>query len=289
MLDIEGLGKTYPGPVRALSDISLQIGPGIFGLLGPNGAGKSTLMRILATLQLPDTGTVNLDGMDLVAEPRNARHFIGYLPQDPGVYPRVTAREMLDYIASLKIRETSSKRRERVNHQLAKVNLTEHADRRLDTYSGGMKQRFGIAAALLGNPKLVIVDEPTAGLDPLERRRFQMMLTEVSQHCVLILSSHIVEDIAGLCTQMALIDQGKILLHGDPRQLIRQLDGKVWESTVPLESFDSIQQTQRVLSWRPDGGRLLVRIWSEAPPVNSLPEMNVVDANLEDLYAWHVA
>lgn len=287
MLEIQNLCKTYPGSVDALSDVTLSIEPGIFGLLGPNGAGKSTLMRILATLQLPDSGGVSLGDVDVIANPRDARRLIGYLPQDVGAYPRVTAREMLEYVAGLKELGSRSSRKQLVDDQLAKVNLSPHADKRLDTFSGGMRQRFGIAAALIGNPKLVIVDEPTAGLDPLERRRFQLMLTEAAKDCVLILSSHIVEDIAGLCNEMALINNGRIVAQGIPDSLTKSLDGKVWEFRTSLEEFAAIDHEHQVLSWQPNAGSVTVRVWSEDQ--NKIDDSAVpVKASLEDLYVFHV-
>lgn len=287
MLDLEQVNKVYRGNVHALQDISLTIEPGLFGLLGPNGAGKSTLMRTLATLQLPDTGAIRFNGLDLIKHPREARRFIGYLPQDMGVYPRVTGREMLEYLAGLK-GIAASVRRKTVNEQLDRVNLGDVAGRRLDTYSGGMRQRFGIAAALLGEPKLVIVDEPTAGLDPLERRRFQWMLAEAAQDCVVILSSHIVEDIAGLCSNMALMDQGRIIASGKTEELIAELGGHVSEFETELASLDDCKKKCRVLSWQPYRGKLRVRAWSASP--NDLPFENASpsSANLEDFYAFHV-
>lgn len=293
MLSIKNLCKTYANEIRAMHNISLNIDQGIYGLLGPNGAGKSTLMRTLATLQLPDSGTVRLCDIDLVNNLHEARKLIGYLPQELGVYPRVTAREMLDYIASLKGIGPSKQRRMHVEEQLERVNLTKDADRRLDSYSGGMKQRYGIAAAFLGDPRLVIIDEPTAGLDPYERRRFQLMLSETALDRVLVLSSHIVEDIAGLCQEMALLDEGQIVLSGSPKELTESLHGHVWEITTDLVSPESLAASHRILSWRPWQGRLRLRIWSEEKPIleSSLPGAQPafqVPADLEDLYAYHV-
>jgi ABC-type multidrug transport system ATPase subunit len=297
MLTIEGINKTYPGAVTALKDINLTLDYGLFGLLGPNGAGKSTLMRTLATLQLPDSGSVRLDAVDFLEKPRDARRLIGYLPQDMGVYPRITAREMLEYLAGLKELGTRTYRRSLVDHQLARVHLADVADRRLDTFSGGMRQRFGIAAAFLGEPKLVIVDEPTAGLDPIERRHFQLMLTESARDCVLILSSHIVEDISGLCERMALLDQGKIVLTGSPDSLVETLHGKVWEFTTSLDQLDECRRKYRVLSWRPHRGELKVRVYAENLKSISTDDQNDLNTNewlkpakadLEDLYAYHI-
>lgn len=289
MLEVENLSKTYPGGIEALREINLQVSPGIFGLLGPNGAGKSTLMRTLATLQLPDTGSAILDGIDLLKEPRRARQTIGYLPQDVGVYPRVSAKEMLDYLAGLKGITNSKTRRQEVMFQLERVNLLSVSDRRLDTYSGGMRQRFGIAAALIGKPRLLIVDEPTAGLDPSERRRFQLMLTEAAKDCILILSSHIVEDISGLCSEMALVDRGRLLRKGSPAKVTQELSDKVWEFVVPIEQFAECREKQRVLSWKPRQGKILVHAWSESGSDITFPKAEPTEPTLEDLYAFHTS
>jgi len=288
MLKITNLTKTYSGGIKALREINLEIKPGIFGLLGPNGAGKSTLIRTIATLQLPDSGCIMLDDIDFLNDHSQARSMIGYLPQYFGVYPRVSAREMLEYLASLKGIGPARARKVEVMQLLEKVNLTQAADQRLDTYSGGMKQRFGIAAALLGNPRLVIVDEPTAGLDPIERRRFQLLLTEVAKECILILSSHIVEDIAGLCSQMALMHHGEILLKGSPAELTQELKGKVWAFTISIEQLEAYRKKFRVLSWQPRQGEVLVHAWSESR--ERLPaegDALSVEPSLEDLYAFH--
>ncbi|MEL6180456.1 MAG: ABC transporter ATP-binding protein [Myxococcota bacterium] len=284
MLEIRSLSKTYAGQVEALKDVSLTMSSGIYGLLGPNGAGKSTLMRTLATLQTPDSGEVTFDGVDLLKEPHRVRRRLGYLPQESGVYPRVTAREMLMYVAGLKGIEPAAKRRDEVEAKLALVNLTDVGDQRLDTYSGGMRQRFGIAAAFLGEPGLVIVDEPTAGLDPRERRRFQHMLANASQRCVLILSSHIVEDIAGLCSRMALLHQGQVVLEGEPSQLVLALEGQLWTRLVEFAELDVWRERVRLLSWRPSRGRLMLRAWSEERPEEGFEPTS---PDLEDLYALH--
>ncbi|MEM9412268.1 MAG: ATP-binding cassette domain-containing protein [Planctomycetota bacterium] len=275
--------KTYLGGTVAIDDISIDIEPGLFGLLGPNGAGKSTLMRTLATLQLPDSGSVSLDGIDFLKSPRSARSLLGYLPQDMGVYPRVTARELLDYMASLKGLGSLKLRSELVNERLEKVNLISVADQRLETYSGGMRKRFGIAAALLGNPKLVIVDEPTAGLDPAERRRFQLLLTESAKDCVLILSSHIVEDIAGLCQQMAIMKSGRFIKVGSPNELISQLDRGVFEQSVSFNEFEEIQNQGPVLSWKPSVDSICVRVLDSEYVDKTTWQQ--VEPTLEDVYA----
>ncbi|MEM8570004.1 MAG: ABC transporter ATP-binding protein [Pseudomonadota bacterium] len=284
MLEVEGVSKTYSGGVAALQDIALTVEKGVFGLLGANGAGKSTLMRTLATLQEPDQGEIRLDGRDLLSDPQVARRRIGYLPQDMGVYPRVTAFEMLDFLAGLKGLKRKERRRQ-VADLLEQVNLVAVADRRLDTYSGGMRRRFGIAAAFLGAPELVIVDEPTAGLDPSERRRFQLLLAEASQDCILILSSHIVEDLAGLCNNLALMKEGRIVASGAPSTLVDALSGKIWHKNVSFNELPRFQNEYNTLSWRPQDGSLTVRVFSEQPPGDAF-EPAVAD--LEDLYAAHV-
>lgn len=284
MLTIENLGKTYRGGVRALNDVSLEVPEGIYGLLGANGAGKSTLMRTLATLQLPTSGAVRLDELDLLAHPMEARRRIGYLPQDAGVYPRVTAREMLDHLAGLRGIGPARERRQRVQRELERVNLGDVADRRLDTYSGGMRQRFGIATVFLDAPRLVIVDEPTAGLDPTERRRFQCLLAEAAEGCVLLLSSHIVEDLAGLCSRMAMLDRGRVVLEGDPATLVSGLDGKLWRRRIRLDEREAWSEKAKLLSWRPVRGALEVRAYGEDLSVHGFEP---TPPDLEDLYGLH--
>ena len=284
MLEASGISKTYAGGVAALSEVSITAGAGVFGLLGPNGAGKSSLMRTLATLQRPDTGRVLLNGRDLLADPQAARARIGYLPQDMGVYPRVSAREMLDYLAGLRGISGMARRRE-VALLLERVNLADVADRRLDTYSGGMRRRFGIAAAFLGAPEMVIVDEPTAGLDPTERRRFQLLLAEAAQGCVLILSSHIVEDLAGLCRDMALIRGGRIVASGAPAVLVARLEGQVWQRQADFAELPGLRARHGTLSWRPERGGLTVRLVAETDPGDDFAPGA---PDLEDLYAAHI-
>ncbi|MEM8493894.1 MAG: ATP-binding cassette domain-containing protein [Planctomycetota bacterium] len=288
-LVVDRLTKTYSNGVSALSEVSLEIGCGLFGLLGPNGAGKSTLMRTLATLQLPDSGTARLDETDLINSPHAARQRLGYLPQEVGVYPKVTAREMLRYIAGLKGLCRGGGTRRLVEQQLDRVNLLPVADQRLDTFSGGMRQRFGIAAAFLGDPKLVIVDEPTAGLDPYERRRFQLLLTEAARDCVLILSSHIVEDLAGLCGSIAVMDGGRLVAIGSPEGLVARLDGAVWQASVGLDQLAECQAQHRVLAWQPVQSRLRVRVWADRRPDQVAgSQVEAVKPDLEDLYAFLV-
>jgi ABC-type multidrug transport system ATPase subunit len=248
MLSIHGLSKTYPGGVRALQDVSLEIGPGMFGLLGPNGAGKSTLMKILATLLEPDAGRVTFDGIDLLGEKERVRGVLGYLPQDFGFYPTLTARRMLEYFAALRGIPDGAARRARVDELLERVNLTDARNRKIGGFSGGMRQRLGIAQALLASPRLLIVDEPTAGLDPEERLRFHNLLADISQEIVVLLSTHIVSDVSVLCSRMAVIDGGRIVANTTPGEAVSRLEGKVFEGTVPRAHVDRLGARARVLS-----------------------------------------
>ena len=284
LLVVKELSKVYPGGIRALDEVSLNVSQGIYGLLGANGAGKSTLMRTLATLQLPTSGSAYLNELDLIREPMHARHVIGYLPQDAGIYPRVTAREMLDHLAGLRGIGPVRERRQLVQRELERVNLADVADRRLDTYSGGMRQRFGIATVFLGSPRLVIVDEPTAGLDPTERRRFQCLLAEAAAGCVLLLSSHIVEDLAGLCSRMALLHKGHLVLEGDPNELVRTLDGKLWRRRIPLGERGAWEGKAKLLSWRPIRGELEIRAYGDGLGAQGF---DPAEPDLEDLYSLH--
>lgn len=280
MLTIKELNKTYQNGIRALQEISLTIDCGIFGLLGPNGAGKSTLMRTLATLQDADSGLVELDGVDIFQDPQTARRWLGYLPQDFGVYPNVSAEELLDLLAVFKGFVQTRQRREMVAHQLQLVNLYEQRKQKLGTFSGGMRQRFGIAQALLGEPKLVIVDEPMAGLDPTERIRFQNLLAEISQDRVLILSTHIVEDVAGLCPQMAILNRGQIVTQGSPLKLTQQLQGKVWMKVMSQAEAAEADKNWTVITSRVLQGKRYIRILSDSSPDNGFqgvePELNDV-------------
>jgi ABC-2 type transport system ATP-binding protein len=280
-LRIAGLSKRYPGGVQALKDVSLSIPAGMFGLLGPNGAGKSTLMRILATLQEADSGTVTLDGIDVLRDKDAVRRVLGYLPQEFGLYPKVTAVELLDYLARLKGVAGSADRHRMVQTLLARTNLTEAQDRRLGTFSGGMKQRFGIAQALLQDPKLIIVDEPTAGLDPEERVRFHNLLSEIGEQVVVILSTHIVSDVSDLCQRMAVIDHGEVIVQGDPGELAHALMGRVWQKVIPRSALADHQARLQVISARLTGGRTLIRILSEErPDADSAP----AHPEVEDVY-----
>lgn len=278
MLSIQNLHKTYGNGIQALCDVSLEIGTGIFGLLGPNGAGKSSLMRTLATLQDADSGTITLNGVDVLKNPLAARQRLGYLPQDFGVYPNVSAAELLNQLAVFKGFTKSSERRKLVDRQLALVNLYEQRQQKLDTFSGGMRQRFGIAQALLGSPELVIVDEPTAGLDPTERIRFQNILAEISQDRVLLLSTHIVEDVAELCPQMAILQKGRIVRQGRPLDLIAALKDQVWVKQI--DNSTEINSEWTVITARMMRGQRAVRVWSQTRPdsgfVPVAPDLNDV-------------
>ncbi len=281
MLAIRNLSKTYSNGVQALREVSLDIPNGMFGLLGPNGAGKSTLMRTIATLQDPDSGSISLNGFDVITEKERTRQLLGYLPQDFGVYPKVTAEDMLEHFAVLKGLTVKKERREVVDSLLKQVNLWDARKRKLGTYSGGMRQRFGIAQALLGNPKLVIVDEPTAGLDPEERNRFLNLLSEIGEQVVVILSTHIVEDVTDLCPNMAIISQGQVLLSGEPREAIAAMRDRVWRKLVSKATLADYQAKYTVLSTRLLGGQPLIHVYSETNPQEGF---EAVAPNLEDVY-----
>ncbi|MDE2306878.1 MAG: ABC transporter ATP-binding protein [Xanthomonadaceae bacterium] len=285
MLTIRELSKTYANGVRALRNVSLDIPNGMFGLLGPNGAGKSTLMRTIATLQDPDEGSIALDGMDLLADKHATRRLLGYLPQEFGVYPKVSAEAMLDHFAILKGVTEKGERRELVETLLRQVNLWDVRRRKLGTYSGGMRQRFGIAQALIGDPRLVIVDEPTAGLDPEERNRFLNLLAEIGERVVVILSTHIVEDVTDLCQRMAIIGQGQLLLTGDPLEAIRSLDGRVWRRSIDKSELDGYRARMNILSTRLAAGRTLLHVLSDTQPGEGF---EAVAPDLEDVYFGHL-
>jgi ABC-type multidrug transport system ATPase subunit len=281
MLAIRDLSKTYANGVQALKGVSLQVPTGMFGLLGPNGAGKSTLMRTIATLQDPDSGTIVLDGQDLLADKPATRRLLGYLPQEFGVYPKVSAEAMLDHFAVLKGLVARGERKAVVEGLLRQVNLWDVRKRKLGTFSGGMRQRFGIAQALLGNPKLIIVDEPTAGLDPEERNRFLNLLAEIGEKIVVILSTHIVEDVTDLCPRMAIIAQGQVLLSGEPNETIRGLAGRVWRREVAKTALDDYRSRLTVLSTRLVGGRTIIHALADARPEDGF---ETVAPDLEDVY-----
>jgi ABC-2 type transport system ATP-binding protein len=280
-LRIEGLSKTYPNGVKALQDVSLTIPTGMFGLLGPNGAGKSTLMRTIATLQEADSGTITLGDIDVLREKDKVRRLLGYLPQEFGVYPRITAEAMLNHFAVLKGIADAKERRDIVAALLRRTNLYESRKQNLSTFSGGMRQRFGIAQALLGNPKLIIVDEPTAGLDPEERVRFHNLLAEIGENVVVILSTHIVEDVSDLCSQMAIISGGRVLMSGDPQDAVRRLEGKVWRRVIGKQELDDFQKRYTIISTKLVGGRTVVHAVGDQQPD---PSFVPVNASLEDVY-----
>jgi ABC-type multidrug transport system ATPase subunit len=266
MLRIESLSKTYGNGVQALKDVSLEIPRGMFGLLGPNGAGKSTLMRTIATLQGVDAGSLFFDDLDVLREQHKVRKILGYLPQEMGIYPGTSAEVLLDHFAVLKGLVSAGERREAVAGLLRMTNLYDVRRRELGTFSGGMRRRFGIAQALLGNPALIIVDEPTAGLDPEERIRFHNLLSEIGETAVVILSTHIVEDVRELCSRMAIISQGRVLLHGEPGALVARLEGRVWRKTVGRSEVARYQESMPVLSTLLAAGRTVVHVLSDHPP-----------------------
>ena len=280
-LTIEGVSKTYPNGVRALQDVSLTIPAGMFGLLGPNGAGKSTLMRTIATLQEPDTGSIRLGEVDVLREKDRVRRMLGYLPQEFGVYPKVSALEMLTHFAVLKGIVNARERGDVVEALLKRTNLWDVRKRKLGTFSGGMKQRFGIAQALLGNPRLIIVDEPTAGLDPAERLRFNNMLSEIGEEVVVILSTHIVEDVSDLCSRMAIIAGGRVQLTGDPLKTIETLRGQVWQKTIARDALKEHEATFAVISTRLVSGRTVIHVVAPARPDATFEAVN---PDLEDVY-----
>ena len=283
-LRIEGLSKTYPNGVKALQDVSLTIPTGMFGLLGPNGAGKSTLMRTIATLQEADSGSITLGDIDVLREKDNVRRLLGYLPQEFGVYPRITAEAMLSHFAVLKGIVNAKERRDTVNALLQRTNLYDARKQNLSTFSGGMRQRFGIAQALLGNPKLIIVDEPTAGLDPEERVRFHNLLAEIGENVVVILSTHIVEDVSDLCSQMAIISGGRVLMSGDPQDAVRELKDKVWRRVIAKHELDEFQSRYTVISTKLVAGRTVIHAVSDAQPD---PTFEPINASLEDVYFYY--
>jgi len=281
MLTIRSLSKTYANGVRALDNVNLDIPNGMFGLLGPNGAGKSSLMRTLATLQEADSGSVDFNGLDVLREKDSLRRQLGYLPQDFGVYPKVSAEDLLDHFAVLKGLTARKPRQEVVDGLLRQVNLWDARKRKLGTFSGGMRQRFGIAQALIGNPKLVIVDEPTAGLDPEERNRFLNLLAEIGEQVVVILSTHIVEDVTDLCPRMAIMNKGQVLLTGEPAAAISALANQVWRRQVSKDALPEYEARLNVLSKRLIGGQPVINVFSTDCPE---PGFEQVAPDLEDVY-----
>jgi len=280
-LRIEHLSKTYGNGTRALNDVSLTIPRGMFGLLGPNGAGKSTLMRILATLQEADSGSARLGDIDVLRDKDSVRRTLGYLPQEFGLYPKVTAENLLDHFAVLKGITDRDERRRTVDALFEQTNLQGARRQQLGAYSGGMRQRFGIAVALLGKPGLIIVDEPTAGLDPAERVRFLNLLAELGENAVVILSTHIVDDVSDLCSRMAIIDRGEIRLEAEPASAIADLNAKIWQRAVDRAELAEFQRTHSVVSTKLAGGKTVVRIFAESPPS---PEFEPATTTLEDVY-----
>jgi len=281
MLSIKGLTHVYPNGTRALDGVDLEIGKGMFGLLGPNGAGKSTLMRAIATLQTPTRGSIQFGDIDVVAEAEKLRRTLGYLPQDFGVYPRVSAVDLLDHMAVLKGIAGKGERRDTVETLLQQVNLWDVRKKWVSGYSGGMRQRFGIAQALIGRPALIIVDEPTAGLDPEERARFLNLLAEIGENVVVILSTHIVDDVADLCPRMAVLAGGRILREGAPSELVDALSGKVWKKTIERTELETERGRNQVISTRLAGGRTVIHVLADAAPD---PAFEVTSPGLEDVY-----
>ena len=280
-LRIENLSKTYPNGTRALRDITLEIPTGMFGLLGPNGAGKSSLMRTIATLQEPDAGSIRLGDIDVLRDKEAVRRTLGYLPQEFGLYPKASAEDLLDHFAVLKGITKKKERRETVKALLEQTNLHDVRKKNLGSYSGGMRQRFGIAVALLGNPSLIIVDEPTAGLDPAERVRFLNLLSELGENSIVILSTHIVDDVSELCSRMAIINRGEILLEDEPLRAITALSGKLWRRLIQRDELATFERDYRIISTKLLAGRLSIRVYSDTRPG---PDFEPAEANLEDVY-----
>lgn len=285
-LVINSLSKTYANGVHALKDVSLTLTNGMFGLLGPNGAGKSSLMRTIATLQEADSGSVFLDDLDVLKNKTRVRQLLGYLPQEFGVYPKISAERMLDHIAQLKGIGNAGEREDLVNSLLENVNLSKDKKKHLGTYSGGMKQRFGIAQALIGKPKLIIVDEPTAGLDPAERNRFYNLLSQLGENTIVILSTHIVEDVSTLCSNFAIICQGEVLYAGQPDAAVTEMDGKIFSKAISKTELPHYQDDFTVISTQLKSGKLHIRIISGTEPGNGFAP---AVPNLEDVYFSNIA
>jgi len=281
MLSIKNLNKTYSNGVKAINNVTLEIPNGMFGLLGPNGAGKSSLMRTIATLQDPDSGGITFDGLDVLTDKEGLRRQLGYLPQDFGVYPKVSAETLLNHFAVLKGLTAKGERKQAVEALLQQTNLWEARKRALGTFSGGMRQRFGIAQALLGAPKLVIVDEPTAGLDPDERNRFLNLLAKIGEQVVVILSTHIVEDVTDLCPRMAMIVKGEVLIQGEPQAAIDTLHNRIWRRSVSPEALAGYQERFNVLSTRLVAGKPQINVYAETQPDDGF---KMVEPDLEDVY-----
>ncbi len=280
-LTVENISKTYPNGVEALKNVSIEINNGIFGLLGPNGAGKSTLMRTIAALQEADDGSIMLGDIDVAKDKQALREMLGYLPQEFGVYPKVSAIDLLDHMAIMKGIADAQIRKEQVESLLYQVNLWESKEQKLGTFSGGMKQRFGIAQALLGDPKLIIVDEPTAGLDPMQRNRFHNLLSEIGENVIVILSTHIVDDVSDLCNDMAIILNGELKLSGKPLELIKKIEGKVWQGLIEKDVAETLEDDERLISKRLYMGKVKVRLLSDGEPMKGF-KLN--EPEIEDLY-----
>ncbi len=285
-LVIDRLTKTYANGVKALSNVTLTIEPGMFGLLGPNGAGKSTLMRTIATLQPPDSGSVRFGDIDVLAQPERLREVLGYLPQEFGLYPNMPADAILDHFATLKGVTAAGERRDLVTSLLSQVNLYDVRKKSVGGYSGGMKQRLGIAIALIGRPKLLIVDEPTAGLDPTERNRFLNLLADIGEDVVVILSTHIVEDVRELCSQMAIINKGEVVVQGVPGRIIDEVRGHIWRRTIPRSQTDAYRSQYQVISTKLLAGDTVLQVYAESDPGDGFAS---VEPNLEDVYFHRLA
>jgi ABC-2 type transport system ATP-binding protein len=285
LLKISQLSKTYPTGLKALTDINLEIKNGMFGLLGPNGAGKSSLMRTIATLQEPSEGSIFLDELNVVDNKEEMRKYLGYLPQDFGFYPKVSAEDMLEHFAILKGISNKAERKEVCQALLNQTNLYDVRHRYIGDYSGGMRQRFGIAQALLGNPKVVIVDEPTAGLDPQERNRFHNLLSEVGENIIVILSTHIVEDVRNLCPNMAVMNLGQVLYHGATNQSLQAITGKIWKQLIAKEELQQYREQYKIISTKVVEGKILVHVFAEQAPS---PSFSQVEPDLEDVYFSYI-
>ena len=280
-LSIKNVSKTYSNNVEALKDVTLEVGNGMFGLLGPNGAGKSTLMRTIAGLQELDSGSITVGDIDVSKHKHELRKVLGYLPQEFGLYPKVNALELFDHLATMKGITDSKERDELTKSLLSQTNLWKYRNRKLGTFSGGMKQRFGIAQALIGEPKLIIVDEPTAGLDPTERNRFHNLLSAIGENVIVILSTHIVEDVSDLCSKMAIIKDGKVKLVGEPLTLVKDLKAQVWTGLVTKKDFKNVKNDHQVISSKLSMGKVQIRVLSDQMPIDGFKQ---VDPEIEDLY-----
>lgn len=280
-LSIKNVSKTYSNNVEALKDVTLEVGNGMFGLLGPNGAGKSTLMRTIAGLQELDSGSITVGDIDVSKHKHELRKVLGYLPQEFGLYPKVNALELFDHLATMKGITDSKERGELTKSLLSQTNLWKYRNRKLGTFSGGMKQRFGIAQALIGEPKLIIVDEPTAGLDPTERNRFHNLLSAIGENVIVILSTHIVEDVSDLCSKMAIIKDGKVKLVGEPLTLVKDLKAQVWTGLVTKKDFKNVKNDHQVISSKLSMGKVQIRVLSDQMPIDGFKQ---VDPEIEDLY-----